>query len=576
METISGLAGLANNLSILEANSFAIKFYDKQPRRVNGESQYTHIQRVRETLRLVSPKQELSPGFELGILIHDMVDRSLNSTDQLEIDQNTEILTRILEKRAKTNPQMAAYAYGVALSSCAYEKDARRWRKKLTAAITNSTDTESAFLREQIDTIDAVDGEYNLSTKLINVLKPHSNEPVDTELKQFISPVADIKDMIYMQNLYDIEGLKLAAAGMIDNTRHPRNDAACYKDSQELLSYLGPLLELAGMNDIARQCYSTAYEFLYAESPYMNRAKELYTQAIECENSSNYQYRVPDIIMGAIQHELKKIHKDSDIFLSSRKKKPGSIAKKLTDKKVYAKLRNIPDLMAMRVILNNQNITANQMMDIAQNVVLALQQVNPDLLPEHINPQDPCIQANYKGLEQLSPLEATQKYHYTTTQEGPRNAGYQAFHINFQLPLSAITDKEKDAWTIIPFELQLLQQEQHMENTYGVASHIFYKLKNAFGETGRACRKFFAAPKQNREEFMAIVNSYRKPFEKIFERANYFHNHLNSKKNTKDYKLTPHVIETVRFQFERMGIEIDDKVYEALRLNGEKSYYSEP
>lgn len=553
-----------------------VGFYNEHDRRASGESQFAHIARVSEIIRLASPTKTLSEGLELAVKIHDMVDRSLYNQDTAIRRDNTEMLTYILKETAKTNPRMAAYSYGIAYSACQYQEAAMHWRDNLSRAISEQKDNSLAFLNNQISLLDAEDGENNLPQKLKIALNGDSRLPIDNEVKSFVSPVADIEEMIRKHELYDIEGLVLASADVMDNLRHPNPNrpASAWKDTQELLSYLGPLLEIAGLNELARECYSTAYESIFEQSPFMPRAREIHEQATLLASDPEYQLHIPDLAVSIIRYALGQLGKSTDLVINSRVKKPGSIANKFSKKPEYAFLGNVSDDIGYRAEVLDDSLTAYELMNIAEQVVVGLLQANPNLVAAHIKPTEPAIDANYQGLEESKKIIRKNKQRIQISTGGARRTGYEAVHMSFMY--SANNEQTRNPRKAVSIEIQLLKQKEHIENTYGIASHLFYKLREGFGKVGQKCREFFANPAAHKAEFQEMVAHLRNDFQRIYNRAAYFQENINMRDST-EFKLTPNVIEVVKEKFTKMGIALPDAVLASLALEEEhNAYIQEP
>ncbi len=548
-----------------EAAQLCHEHYINEPR-ADGTTRFQHAQRIIDEV-LVPTLGEISNGMRMAAYLHDRVAPFFEDVPQTGELQDK--LKQEIEYLRTINPTVTEYALATAISAHHYEEAAEKWREDVKVAIEDPT--TYPFIREQIESIalkapiegTLADRTRELSERLAKCITDGGNS-IDHSILQWRPPLSDIDLMMETLDTWDIEGLLLKTAEVVDNLRHPNPNrpASAWRDAQELLSFYAPLLDLTGFTKLSALAYSEALRYINVDPEINQYVKPTEAQAIRNERAKVQhilgrrfsELRVDEYTTAesptydqAIRNSIVNTFGDQ-IEIFDRVKLPGSIMEKATH----------PDLVGYRIVVDD----LGDLNDIAVKVRELINQMSflPGVQPEHIRPDDPVVEisldithpSRIEDRTRDAMEEAIGVPCRITGARGFRN-NYEAIHVSFSFEqLTRLAPEEllkKYAIPKIGIELQIMDRNMYRKAQIGEASHIFYKSKNAlgwFGEMTRLVNGLTEGPLV--ENYRTKVQLLKQIFANAYQRSNEYRTEKEA------YSIQHEVANEMRDKF---GIEIN-------------------
>ena len=494
----------------------------KSQERKDRTTKLDHADRIIDILETEGELTLQSP-LRTAVYLHDVIYTGSRNNQSYNGEFLSNVYSRLQGKKpAEYAPSL--YALGVACSAQQFEDVAEQWREHIFkyAVCTVNHPPELAFLEDSIrTTLENYHGS-TVSMEMVSEYKfqliaalTDGGVPVSDEMMAWRAPMADPAAILGVISSYDIEGLIIKSAEVIDNLRfpNPERPAAAWRDAQELLSFYQPLLEVAGFKKLAMIAQDTAFTHLNSRDPHLvTTARELNAKgkAFFNEFGQTLLMAVPESILVS----------DKEY----RIKTPGSIQEKLRTKDKG--LGMVPDAIGLNFVIADTNLNATSRSEIiqvgdihadlaenriAQFMRLSLEVLNgvleavPGIEPEHTRPGEPSIEINFGDKEEFSELfflfngrepEAGEPLNLKTTLSGKgislklhtaRKSGYQAAHLSFK-------------YDGLGGEIKIQTDRDQYYNDIGMASHVMYKAREALGRFGYLKRRSFATPEFEREQ----------------------------------------------------------------------------
>jgi hypothetical protein len=340
----------------------------------------------------------------------------------------------------------------------------------------------------------------NIKDQITQALTSPTSEISDV-LLNYRAPLSDIRTNIEAVSNYDIEGLLIRASEVVFNLQKPRQSNGIYaKDwcyAQELLSYYGPMLEMAGFKKLSDLCYSSANEYLHQNEPnILRKARTLH------ENAQLDWDEVAPIFTGMFQGM------GGFTVDGNRVKSIGSIAHKIA---THDNMREVPDLTAM-MLTADHTYHENEDMHNGVSQVLATLEYKLGCQIANPNKDTPPIDVKWDNLPRVENsviIFNGREYHVHVQ---PRTIdSYEGINI------SAITPNGT------PLEVQI-HDKKSAAARIALANHTFYNIgKNGSGPLAtqrselRQVRNELAALAPEDPKFKALRKSYETRLNKFEE-----------------------------------------------------------
>lgn len=469
-------------------------------KRKDGTDLPEHIHAVYDILRQtmgVDVAERLYPS----AIIHDFGDVLFNGNPR---DIDRDILIQQF-RNYKGDPEIE-FALGIVKSAEEFEKAAESWRTKLYGEINGDQEViPEEFQQLGFESAEAFNSAFN-EELLFKKASEREEYVFDQRLMGYRAPMDQdtIQTMVETLSTWDVEGLMIKTAEVIDNIRRPKpgDPVAAWRDAQELLSFYGPLCEQAGFDKLAMEAYSEALWYLNGNPIGSENEGEL----------TDIQRRVLELQQKAEQFigidGLKGIQKFSnlneEIIFSSRVKSKGSLAEKLRLGKAQS------DLVGVRLIMLNDDLGFDSLTSLIIQVIGSFEGIDLG----DVNPNGEAIRINLKGYENgnlQELLRALGLNNILVVVEGERPSGYSAVHINMR----SINGE-------FGIEVQIVTQEGWGNNNLG-ASHILYKAGIGNQEKGQIIDSLESIQDRGRQAIenldeTILTESSRSAVESLFSR----------------------------------------------------------
>lgn len=510
--------------------------FREYPRRADGSSAVDHISRI---IELYDSHLGLEPpaGLIAATYLHDRVEclyKSDHPEEQAQLLQDLQTLYNI-------DSETTQYALGIALSAIKFEEAAEAWRGEVQQILLNSTHPDFETLKLHLNSIiekqQSTLTTEDLQIRMAQAIKNGKNN-ISRELLQWRAPMGDIEAMANILQIWDIEGLILKTAEVMDNLRHPnpQRPASAWRDAQELLSFYAPLLEMADFQHLSREAYSYAYRYLNNDPaffpknetgeqvPYITpteeemdrirRAYSLYQEGL------NFDPEIASLFPVTIEsrgQRLRDILGTAEGRIEGRIKHVGSIIEKLKKGKV-------PDIIGYKLVLPNtytypdlKNLVNSLIEQILQDPVLGL-------VPGHARESEPVVQVNMPEVTQKAKQVITVNHTSLEVHESPPRPAseYSAVHINFYY--------YSENGERIGVEIQIARDKEDMENTKGKGHHVFYKAAKGIGSIARMRRDMMQDPSTAQEAYNYMISYILSIMGGIEERVKVFQEETRSQK----------------------------------------------
>ncbi len=410
-----------------------------------GEVRYPeHNQRM---LELHEKFDTRTPGMEMTVALHDLVDHGLSNPKDEETKTRVQMLIYDLWERVSDTGQLY-YALGCALSQSQIEETvAENWRHAGIEGYSDRPKEEKKQLAAAIYKDDSVKVDEK-------VLRSAGVYELDT---------SSIKHAMETQN---IEGFINGGIELLDNLRNPPPDSrAVWRDCIEALSCYYSALIFFGAKKLATELRGEALEWFHKNEPeyskaqeqnrvasrHFNQIEEIFNDALGQSIVQLETERKQDIAMGTIP-ELKGSIQASSIEQEGRPKTIGSATKKLLSPRYKDKsVELLPDSIGFRIIVPNLlgGVGAikigQKMKQVISDVYGADNKEGISIRVAHPHPNEPAEEDYINN---------------------PKPSGYKSHHVVFMAEIDGDT---------VPFEIQTVTQEQEWLHTYAKASEVLRK-----------------------------------------------------------------------------------------------------
>lgn len=511
--------------------------------RHDGTTRHTHVERMAGIFWGLVERGELPlnilPLMLDAILSHDLVD-PLDIETGLEPVAIGQSSKKLIQRYLNYNNEpldnssyitKGEYVVGIIEAANNYEEQGEAWRKDVleaTQEILNDTSSKNSELvktllvksiqRTNSNSLEPMEDEIcNLAQEIQQLLthfdKIHyssNDRPISDNAWNFRCPMADIDSMVAALETNDLEGVILKAIELIDNLRNPNraNPASGWRDAQEIISFYAPLVELMGFNEMAQDIASVGYEYLnnkgyplsYDPKSGMFEIPELkngYNDKriadladIQTERSLGYAMEarnsaLPDfkLIKQALLDEEGKyitidIKGQKYEVEAVRLKSPGSRVEKM----VTSKNQNVPDDIGIRIRRSQRFDSAQDLYEQSQavldGIISKFSGNGVKLSKGHTRENEAPVEVTYGDQKERIDL-VDDKNNVLAELKGARPSGYEAGHFSYYL----IINGRK-----IGVEIQITDRDSADTRDKGIASHVFYKAKQAFGPFGEIMR----------------------------------------------------------------------------------------
>lgn len=396
-----------------------------------------------------------TPGMEMTVAVHDLVDHGLINPDDKETRTRVQSLIYDLWDRVGDNGQLY-YALGCALSQSHIEEDVvENWRKAGLAGYSDRPEEEKRQLAAAIHKDDSVRVDER-------VLKSAGAYELDT---------SSIREAMQTQN---VEGWLNGGVELLDNIANPSPDPkAVWRDCIEALSCYYPALVFFGAKKLATELRGKALEWFNSDKPEYNTARErhqvavrhfgtiegIFEEALEEAVEQLEGERQEDLAGGKIPKFKGQLNL-ATFEEEGRAKTIGSASSKFLSPRYEGKgIKMLPDEIGFRLILPDY-----------------LGEVAPMYLGERI--KEIISQRYAPGTDDSvsieighpHPNEQAEEDSITKKKEsGESSSEYKSYHVVFMAEIDSDT---------VPFEIQTVTQSQEWKHTLGVASEVLRKTKS--------------------------------------------------------------------------------------------------
>ncbi|MCA9386219.1 hypothetical protein KC717_06250 [Candidatus Dojkabacteria bacterium] len=326
--------------------------------------------------------------------------------------------------------------------------------------------------------------EKHLNMGILRELLSDSDEQIiPPHFWSWRAPRVGVEKMLNVLEKWDIEGLILKTIEVIDNIRHPKDASSAWVDSQELISFYAPLLELAGLNDLAIEASGIALEYLNLQDP-------LYPEELK-QTTIDYYQQILEITSGdqnitkQLFNKLNTLYPNAKIFY--RVKSLGSMLEKAKIKQRGQQIYTAPDALGFSIIESNLENRENQDYPFQSQIEPIILDISTgSLQSKHTIDLDRSVEIRFGYKDNFDDTEVEEYGRYVTGFDTDRmmigeeevivrvkpakSNGYQAIHLNF------MTDHERP----VGIEIKLMDEQWWYDAEFGNAAHFEYKNKDAF------------------------------------------------------------------------------------------------
>ncbi len=390
-----------------------------------------------------------TPGMELAIEMHDVVDRLVDPPDEPTRRKAVELLTD-LHNNQVSDRYTLQYAIGCGISASLWEEEVgEAWRSEVATLFNDRPEHERKMLIAASDPKEA--RKINID---IRVLKSAGIRRFDTTALR--------RSMLKR----DVEAPAINLIEFIDNFDNPppNNPASTHRDCIETLTALGPATSLYGMTSLSSEGRGKALEFFYDDPEIVAKGRiqhELSVTYIDLLEDTvitpAIDGAIADILESEALEELVRTEIVSDYrtdYLeaeiqqhgSRRVKSVGSISKKHAVKFKDKANSQVSDGIGYKRLL-------------------------PDYFDEetvHAFAEAVAARITASGhngsIELRHPVEGEPAFEDLIN--NPRSSGYRSIHLAFMAHIDGET---------VPFELHILRHKDEKGNTYDWAAHDLFK-----------------------------------------------------------------------------------------------------
>lgn len=334
-------------------------------------------------------------------------------------------------------------------------------------------------LRDLEDRVIEVSNTYGgdsdvLRSNLVNLMQgfefPENATAEDiSSIMHYRMPAVDYVTMIKIIHENDLEGLAINTAQYIVELQDAPFNADSWRKAQTILSFYAPLLELVGLDALAKEAYSSAYVFLYSGENQSD--KQIVQQAITIYENANRVLKTSNLDSKLTDSLLKAKLGISPDRITTRVKSLGSIMDKLErDRAKGRDTQIVSDAIGTRIIIPNPPRNGDPVKHTRRYISAVLQSL-VDSGCEIEDPRGgPAIEWRLESNNNKTNKIRIDNQEYEMKLSELSKTGYGAVHIIAQ----------KDG---VAYEVQI-QTEHEAEINETIASHAFYKIKGSFSRLG--------------------------------------------------------------------------------------------
>lgn len=292
-----------------------------------------------------------------------------------------------------------------------------------------------------------------------------------SSIMHYRMPAVDYVTMIKIIHENDLEGLAINTAQYIVELQNAPINADSWRKAQTILSFYAPLLELVGLDALAKEAYSSAYVFLYSgENPY---DKEIVQKAINIYENANRVFENSRLYSSIIDNLARARLDISTDQITTRVKSLGSIMDKLEREKIKGRgVETISDPIGIRIVIPKPKEEGNYIKHTKRYITAVLE----SLISSGCKIEDPRGDSaiewrfNHKDADKktMKIQIGSQTYEIDLLQKS--KTGYAGVHIVV----------EGDGAS---YEIQIVNESESNVNKT-IASHAFYKARASFSKLG--------------------------------------------------------------------------------------------
>lgn len=359
---------------------------------------------------------------------------------------------------------VAALSYSV--SAKGFEQCGLKWQEEVLSKCVGRVIDPNTNVYTAIKKAVKKQHSMNINQTIESLTKSIQNPDglIPEELLNFNAPLVNFEESINEVSNFDIEGLLIKAARAVYNMQKEHRDdslkAENWSNAQELMSYYGPMLELAGFKKMAELAYGTANRYFYQNSEYLDVAKQTHDNA--------------DVVLKELRRhrglETAFAGPESEFELEGfRVKSTGSITEKMARKPGTIIPDTIGIMLTSKISFepDEKNDSAIKIGDTINNLLLILENRFSFSIG---NPNEGAPEIEIRGYN-LTPEQVqiiADNTNCYVTAEPSSVDGYEGIHISAQVDGSTV-------------EVQL-HDPRTKKLRKGIASHVFYNIaKNGSG-----------------------------------------------------------------------------------------------
>lgn len=466
-----------------------------------------HCLRMRQELGHFLGKDNLPKSFELTCYVHDFV------SDTVAIGLfSKKFYQQYCEFLGFKDSTIQEEALALSVGMQRVEGFGEEWRSFLLEEIEAGLDLNS-ISRTQI-----VEQDYTELADSINSMATKQTKLVHPDAFSIRMPRNAIEN--YIQQIESLGPLPFIfkAVEMLDNlTYPPNNQAAAWRDAQEVISYLGPIMEVLGQDHLARELQGVALEYLNLNNPYVQLSKvnghNLIEYAIDSWERIESENEQMQYILGDMQRKFRLLGIIPDLC-SQRPKTLGSILEKMFEKRYL-----VPDGQGIELVFSDyvyrrgvetvEEVRFNDYMDKIVHVVELMDEYGyvPMHTKDPMNEQQIEIFAGNADTTQRQRLVANIAGHDVEILARPKTeTGYEAAHLSFYNAAQGVS---------LEVKVKYVSDWEHAK--YGGAAHIFYKNAYSIGSNLEELKAYSHVSNPDKLRYDLALFSIAQDLENIYK-----------------------------------------------------------
>jgi hypothetical protein len=320
---------------------------------------------------------------------------------------------------------------GYALTGVQWANTASSWRARAQKTVDNTADLSD---QEKIALKSAIAGDTPAGVE---------QDQLGSLLRKNHLISFNASELIEALDKYDLGGLLVVSAKLIGNLKNgaDSNIAVQWGDCHDILSFFAPALDISGYEVIAAELRGLAYEFLYDD-----HVLELDKAQHQLEVSYKHHDTVESLINSAIDQATLPEDGLQDAYYPLDTKSLGATIRKFTREYYRDGLKGnqIPDGLRTRVIVPDRTFNPKGMDSLRERIE---QQIDTLCEEQEITINSYIIEDYIRK---------------------PKANSYRALQLFYVLAIA------KDE---VSFEVQIVGDSQHKQNTKGTSSRLSYEFQ---------------------------------------------------------------------------------------------------